>query len=271
LSDPIQSVRAGTGPQTLVLLHGFGATHAVWNDLLPALSATMQIIAYDLPGHGRSLDAAGAGQAKTMAKAIFEDLAAAGLESIHVAGHSMGGAVAALMALVAPERVASLTLLAPGGIGESINGTLLRRYAAASDENELKTSLLAMSGPQALVPQATLRQALAMRARPGQMERLAGIVAMIARGERQGVIPRESLAALTMPVAVLWGEKDPVLPFAQTADLPQGFVVQAIAGAGHMLVEEAPDDVLLAITANVARATAIASGRNEEKPGQSRP
>ncbi|MDT9126949.1 alpha/beta fold hydrolase, partial [Escherichia coli] len=82
---------------------------------------------------------------------ILANLSGAGLERIHVAGHSMGGAVATLMALMAPNRVISLTLLAPGGSGEAINGTLLRRYAAAGDENELKSCLLAMSGQQAHV------------------------------------------------------------------------------------------------------------------------
>ena len=47
-----------------------------------------------------------------------------------------------------------------------------------------------------------------------------------------------------MPVRVLWGDRDPVLPFAQALDLPEGFELHVAAGAGHLLIEEAQDAVL---------------------------
>ena len=52
---------------------------------------------------------------------------------------------------------------------------------------------------------------------------------------------RDALAGLTMPVAVAWGALDPVLPFHQTNDLPPLFALHRLPGAGHMLIEEAPD------------------------------
>ena len=63
-----------------------------------------------------------------MVGAISADLAARGLNRVHIAGHSMGGAVAALLAIGEPEHFASVTLFAPGGFGEQIAGPLLRRY-----------------------------------------------------------------------------------------------------------------------------------------------
>src|SRR5690606_12071982 len=167
--------KGGDAP-TLVLLHGFGASHTVWSALAARLAGDAHILAYDLPGHGFSLDAPGAGRAGATARAILDDLAGRGVKRAHVAGHSMGGAIAALMALTAPGRVASLTLLAPGGFGEEIDGALLHRYAAAGDEAELAACLRAMSGPDAHVSIPGLRPQLAMRARPGQIERLAEIV-----------------------------------------------------------------------------------------------
>lgn len=243
MTGTLFSARQGHGP-ALVLLHGFGGGHAAWNSIAARLAGTAQTIAYDLPGHGRSLDAAGAGQAKAAARAILEDLATDGLDRLHVVGHSMGGAIAALMALAAPDRIASLTLLAPGGFGEAINGALLRRYAAAADEAELAACLAAMSGPDAKVSRSELQPQLAMRVRPGQIDRLKEIVAVIARDDRQGVIPRDSLARLPMPVSVLWGTDDPVLPFAQGSDLPAHFELRKLPGAGHMLIEETPDAVV---------------------------
>lgn len=241
----------GQGP-VLALLHGFGASHASWDHIAAGLSGTAETIAYDLPGHGASLDAPGAGQAKVAARTILADMSDKGLDRFHVAGHSMGGAVAALMALAAPDRIASLTLLAPGGFGEAINGALLRRYAAAAGEAELAASLAAMSGPGAKVLPWHLSPHLAARARPGQIGKLAEIVGMIARDDRQGVIPRESLARLSMPVSILWGTEDPVLPYAQTTGLPPDFELRPLPGAGHMLIEETPDAVLETIRSRLA-------------------
>ncbi|MGB3897848.1 MAG: alpha/beta fold hydrolase [Mesorhizobium sp.] len=245
---------SGTGDPAVVFVHGFGADHRVWDAAAAPLLPTTRVLACDLPGHGLSLDAEGAGSAKSAARALLAYLSRCGIDGAHVVGHSMGGAVAALMALAEPGRVASLTLLAPGGFGPEINGPLLRRYAEAADRHELRACLQAMSGESAVVPDDQLDAGLAMRVRPGQIEKLVEIAAAITRGERQGVIPAEALATLAMPATVLWGTADPVLPFAQSDGLPARFHRQVIEGAGHMLVGEAPDAVRQAIMANLAAA-----------------
>lgn len=249
LAPSLFAEELGAGPNVIVLLHGFGASHCVWRPIAAVLAADeRRTIAYDLPGHGHSLDWPEAGQAKTAARAVLADLEARGIEKAHLVGHSMGGAVAALAALAQPERVASLTLLAPGGFGEQINGALLRRYAAVTSEAELGDCLAAMSGPGATPHAETVHALAATRAAAGQTEKLLEIASLIARDDRQGVIPRERLASLPMPVAVIWGTDDPVLPFAQTADLPPSFQLHTARGVGHMLAEERPElvaDIIL--------------------------
>ena len=231
----------GAGPHTLVLLHGFGAGHEVWGAMSRHLSDAARILAYDLPGHGRSLHHGGPGSAKAAAQAVLADLAARGVEPAHVVGHSMGGAVAALMAMFSPERVASLTLLAPGGFGPRINHRLLTRYAAATDRAGLGACLGAMFGWMSPVPPETLDREVAARAVDGQTARLGEIAAGLARDGRQGELPRDALAALAMPVAVAWGELDNVLPVGQTRSLPGRFALHVFADLGHMLPEEAPE------------------------------
>jgi len=243
--SPLFASDQGRGADAVVLLHGFGGWHGVWAAVAPRLGG--RVLSYDLPGHGRSLDFPGAGPAKAAAAAILADLARRGIETMHLAGHSMGGAVAVLMALAKPERTRSLTLLSPGGFGEEINGPLIRRFAAARSRAELAACLTDMSGPRARIDPARLAGLEAVRALPGQTEKLAGIAAAITPGNRQGVIGSAALGALGMPVAVLWGTGDPVLPFAQTGNLPGHFVLHAVDGAGHMLIEEAPGLVTRAI------------------------
>ncbi|WP_187972283.1 alpha/beta fold hydrolase [Aquibium microcysteis] len=237
----------GKGPETVVLLHGFGGHHDGWYDIQPALAAGARVLAYDLPGHGRSLAYPGAGSAHVAAKAILADLAARGLSRVHFAGHSMGGAIAVLAALRAPEAVASLTLIAPGGFGPEINFDLLRRYAAATNADELRACMNEMSARGFPMPTKYVAGLMAVRAVPGQREKLIEIGALITRGERQGEIPRDTLATLAMPTRVLWGTEDSVLPYRQTTGLPAGMALETLPGKGHMLLEEATEPVIRAI------------------------
>ena len=243
----------GTGPKTIVFLHGFGGCHDVWREVTAKLSPGIRTLAYDLPGHGLSLDFPGSGPAKTAARAVLADLAARRVKRVHLVGHSMGGAVATLMALVGPEKIASLTLLAPGGFGTEINGPLLRRYAAAADRREIRACLAAMSGPQSLPPKHLVDVLNGMRGRPGQAQKLVEIAAAMTRDDRQGIIPREQLDTLDMPGMVVWGAEDPVLPCTQADALPPHFHLHHVLDAGHMLVEEAPDVIAEAVRRNMAR------------------
>ncbi len=237
----LYAVDRGVGSEATVLLHGFGGWHGSWRHVSSQLPG--RVIAYDLPGHGQSVAFHGGGPAKLAAGAILADLAARGVERAHVAGHSMGGAIAALMAMVEPDRIASLLLVAPGGIGEEINGPVLRRYAEAVSPHEIRSCLEAMSGPDSRIPDEVVQDLAALRAQPGCCEKLIEIAAAITRNDRQGVIPAERLAGLAIPVTVLWGTADPVLPFRQTVRLPQVFDLVSVAKAGHMLIEETPDRV----------------------------
>lgn len=237
----------GRGPATVVLLHGFGGHHDGWHDIQPALAAGARVLAYDLPGHGRSLGYPGAGPAHVAAKAILADLAARGLSRVHFAGHSMGGAIAVLAALRAPEMVASLTLVAPGGFGPEINFGLLRRFAAAANADDLRVCMNGMSAPGFTMPTKYVAGLMAVRAVPGQREKLIEIGALITKGDRQGEIPRDALATLAMPARVLWGTEDTVLPYGQTTGLPGNIALETLPGKGHMLLEEATEPVLRAI------------------------
>ncbi|MBR7517917.1 alpha/beta fold hydrolase, partial [Mycobacterium tuberculosis] len=109
----------------------FGGTAAVWHAVPMAISVDHPTLAVDLPGHGSSRDYPDAVTARHFAQAVVEDINRRDIPRVHLVGHSMGGATAALVAAFAAEKVASLTLLAPGGFGPDINGRLLRHYAAA--------------------------------------------------------------------------------------------------------------------------------------------
>lgn len=245
----------GGGSQTVALLHGFGGSHAAWSHLQGGLASGAATLAYDLPGHGASLAYPEAGSAKVAAQALLADFAARDLERVHLVGHSMGGAVAALMAIIEPARIASLTLLSPGGFGSEINHRLLTRYAAARDEAALRACMEAMYGWMSPVSDTVIADTLAARAAPGAGEKLVAIAAGLVRDGRQGLLPRDRLEALDMPVSVVWGGLDNVLPARQAQGLPWRFAVHLFPDLGHMLPDEAPDEMLAII-----RRTAVLRG-----------
>jgi pimeloyl-ACP methyl ester carboxylesterase len=108
-------VSAGTGPETLLCLHGLGGTKASFLPTLAALAGPeLRVVALDLPGFGESDKPIGAPyDAPWFARATFEAMDALGLRSAHLAGNSMGGRVAIEAGLLDRSRVDSLTLLCP--------------------------------------------------------------------------------------------------------------------------------------------------------------
>jgi len=244
-----------TGP-AIALLHGFGGAGSVWYAIATALAADHRVIVYDLPGHGGSLDFPGGGPPKVAARAVVDDLRARGHASVHLAGHSMGGAIATLAALSAPDLIASLSLVAPGGMGAEINAALLRRFGAAQSVHDIAACLLEMSTPDAADPGRAAETLAEARKSEAHYRKLNEIADLITRDGRQGVIPAAMLASLMMPVSVLWGSADPVLPFAQIQNLPSHFSITALEGKGHMLIEEAP----AAILEMLCRQTSLVTG-----------
>lgn len=242
----------GSGSETLVFLHGFGGTHHVWDDIAPSLAQTATVLRYDLPGHGGSLDYPDAGAPKVAAQAVLADLAQRGTSRAHFIGHSMGGAIASLIAILEPQIVASLTLLSPGGFGPDINHRLLTRYSRARERHQLEPCLEAMYGWYSAVPESAIADALQARSVPGQVEMLERMAAGMVRDGKQGQLPLDRLASLDAKVRLLWGGLDNVLPFRQTNDLPARFEVHALPDIGHMLPHEACDQVI-ALVRDAAR------------------
>ena len=106
------------GAPAVLLLHGNVASSRYYEDLMMALSSAWRLVAPDLRGYGLSavapVDATkGLGDFSQDALALVSTLGLGGGGPLHVMGWSLGGGVAMQMAIDAPEKIASLTLLAP--------------------------------------------------------------------------------------------------------------------------------------------------------------
>lgn len=222
----------------LVLLHGFAGDAVGWTNLQLALASRRETIAFDLPGHGAALDWPEIGNAGKAAKAVTESLDALALRRVHLAGHSMGGAVAALIALRDPDRVASLTLFAPGGFGREINAGLLRAFAMARDATTIARLIGTFYGKGFRMPRR-LAAAIAFDRSEARLEALGKVAEAILDGEGQKTVDLTRLAETGIPVKVIWGIADQVIPISQTENLPPEFALHRVPGVGHMPHQEA--------------------------------
>ena len=119
----------GEGPDCL-LIHGFGSDRLSWLGTTPALLPVVKVHALDLPGHGESGTDVGDGSLPGLARQVEAELAARALTRVHIIGHSLGGGIGLLLAAERPELVASLALLAPAGLGASIDAGHVGNRAA---------------------------------------------------------------------------------------------------------------------------------------------
>lgn len=101
---------SGKGP-TLVLLHGFLLSPTIWTEIIPKLSEKNQVIAIDLPGHGKSECVAEIQTMELMAEVVNSILVENNIEKARFIGHSMGGYISLAFAELYPSKIESLVLL----------------------------------------------------------------------------------------------------------------------------------------------------------------
>ncbi|MEL6947897.1 MAG: alpha/beta fold hydrolase [Pseudomonadota bacterium] len=231
----------------IILLHGFGGFAAQWRPLQLRLSTHAPTMAFDLPGHGESMNYPGFGPPKRAAEAVLAEMKARSIDKAVVVGHSMGGAVASLMALLEPSRIERLVLLAPGGFGEAFNHDHLMKWAAAREESELARIMPTFFAPGFDLPAKAITLQANLRAKPGLVEALVKIGASMAKDGKQGVLPLEAMAKTGVPIHVLWGTKDAILPVEQAEALSAPFAVTLLEGVGHSPAEYSPAEVERAI------------------------
>ncbi len=245
----VRYIDAGRGTP-VVFIHGLGASMYAWRkNLAPVAAAGYRVIAFDNRGFGFS-DKPDTGYAN----ASYARLTVALLDSLHLpdavlVGHSMGGAIAAEVAIVHPERVRGLVLIGSAGLGAwepplfrvgrwPLVGPLLfafrgrgltERFLKATYADPGKVSDADVDQYYAPVAEPEYGRALRAVLRQFRFDRLAG-----------------RLDHIGAPTLVLWGEADRLVPIALGRALAAGIPRAAflsVPRAGHAVQEEAPDEL----------------------------
>jgi pyruvate dehydrogenase E2 component (dihydrolipoamide acetyltransferase) len=225
------------GPQDglpILFLHGFGADLNTWMFNQPALAERHATYALDLPGHGGSSKEVGSGDAAALLTAVMDFMAAAGIARAHLVGHSLGGALALDLARADPGRVASLTLIAPAGLGPDINIAFIDGFIRAGKRRETKEVLELLVADRDAISRAMIDEVLKYKRLDGVATALQAIAADAFSGGRQQIDLRGTLAAANVPRLLIWGRADRIIPANHADGLPAGVAVHLLDGAGHL-------------------------------------
>jgi pimeloyl-ACP methyl ester carboxylesterase len=235
--------RAGQGPP-LVLLHGYvgdGAT--TWRGQLEGLSDRFTVVAWDMPGAGMSSDPPESFGLEGYADCLAGFIGRLGLERPHVAGLSLGGALALELYRRRPGVPATLVLASAyagwgGSLPADVAAQRLRQALALSELSgeEFVGTLLPTMFSEGTAPEAVAAFGASMRSfHP------AGFRAM-ARASAGNV--REVLGRIEVPTLLVYGDRDVRAPLAVAEDLHAaipGSRLVVLPGVGHACSIEAPD------------------------------
>jgi pyruvate dehydrogenase E2 component (dihydrolipoamide acetyltransferase) len=238
----------------ILFLHGFGADLNTWMFNQPALAGRHATFAVDLPGHGGSTKEVGGGDVTTLIAAVTAFMAAASIDRAHLVGHSLGGALALALAQADPGRVASLTLIAPAGLGSDINMSFISGFIGAGKRKEIKETLEMLVADRGAISRTMLDEVLKYKRLDGVTAALQAIASSAFADGRQQCDLRGVLATIDVPRQVIWGRLDRILPAAHAEGLPAGVAVHLLDGAGHLPHMEKSSEVNRLITNLVSSA-----------------
>jgi pimeloyl-ACP methyl ester carboxylesterase len=269
--------RAGTGP-ALVLLHGLGHRRQGWDPVRDKLTPYRDVISVDLPGHGQSppLRTGGRPPVEVIAAQIAALLSELGLSRPHLAGNSLGGTIA--LVLAAEGRAASVTALSPAGFPG-------HDYEFYYDRVVFTLIRVAALGIGPLVPALSLSVAGRALLYGTMVTRPGRITPEQARGDAAGFASaREAVRAVfagpmrftapvpgDVPVTIAWGTSDRVLPASNVRvarrQLPQARFVP-LPGCGHVPMTDDPDLVARILLAGSGTAALLPSFPARHAAGQ---
>jgi non-heme chloroperoxidase len=252
----------------VLFLHGITDSRRSWEPVLPLLPESIRAIAVTMRGHGDAERPEAGYRAEDYAADAIDVLDELGLESVVVAGHSLGTYVAARIAIEHPQRVAGLVLAgAPGTparnpvladvaaevaeLDDPIDPTFVREFQASTTERPLAPGLLDTFVEESLkLPAQTWRAAFADLMRVDLSERLSDVAA---------------------PTLLIHGVEDAIVPSSEQkwllAQLPNARLV-SLEGTGHAPHWERPERYAteLATFAAAAYASRGATAAPREAP-----
>lgn len=257
----VRVLECGEGDDHVVLLHGSGSRADRWRRNLPGLAAAgRHVYALDFPGHGFATKAEDFDYTTPSFAAVVRDaLDALGIGSPVLVGTSLGGHVAAYLAVTSDVAVRALALVGTTGIIpiEREVSTTVGRIMDLSEAG-VRGKLEFLMDDDRLVTDAWVTEERRINSSPGAEQALAKTAEYVARGTNDHLVG-ERVATSSIPVIVFWGGNDtwidPAIGRRIKAEVLTGAPLVILRRAGHAPYYERPhvfNDCLLSFLASPA-------------------
>ena len=236
----LRYLEAGSGPP-LLLIHGLGSNAAQdWGRLVAPLGRSHHVYAPDLVGFGLSERPASADYSIPMqVDAVRAFLEAVGVSKAQVAGLSMGGWIAARLAGEHPELVERLVLVDAAGLRPDEKSPIPAEVLLPHDEAGVRRLIAAVRHKPPPAPSFLVRDILRERLREEWIVRRALESMRPGRDWLNGTLGRA-----TMPVLIVWGRQDVLIPVAYAAPLQAELAhatLSVLDGCGHVPMADCPE------------------------------
>jgi pimeloyl-ACP methyl ester carboxylesterase len=251
----VNTIELGEGPP-LVFVHGLSGSWQNWLEQLPVLADEHRVLALDLPGFGHSPMPEGEIAIAGYARLLDRLLGERGIDAAAVVGNSMGGFIAAELAISFPRRVERLVLVSAAGLStyneprtvralpalrrlERISAASAAWVAAKSDTVARRRRLreatmkLVVRHPE-LLPAPLAAEQVSGAGKPGFMQALDAVI---------GYDVRDRLPEIACPTLIVWGDSDRLIAVGD-ADVFEELIPDSrkviFEDTGHMAMLERP-------------------------------
>ena len=235
----VRALRTGTGDTTLLLLHGYSESILAWRGLVDRLATRFQVVALDLPGFGLSEKPSGPYDLATMTHRLGDFLDRWTSGPVVIVGHSMGGELAAALAMDRPDRILAVVLIAPAGYGLGMGLS-----DEPLDRTDLRVARWTLLAKHLLVPDddpAWLAPPPGIEMNRSDTARDRASEAVFQQFDFTAL--RQRFRDLKQPTLLIWGRVDPLIPITIgrmiAAELPCGRMVE-LPNAWHRPHVEQP-------------------------------
>lgn len=259
MSIPKISLTAPVGPADAPLLllgPSLGTSSILWENVIPLLSSTHRVAAWDLPGHGTAPAPAEGFTVADLADAVAAAVAELGVDRIRYAGISLGGAVGLELLLRHPDLVEAAAILCSGAkIGEAESW-----QARATQVRQMGTGTLIVGSAERWFAPGSMAREPVLTGRLLHTLRDADDVGYAFCCDALAAYDvRDRLGEISVPVLAVWGEYDQVTPEASAAEIAAGVqhgTTARIADAAHLPAAEQPQAVASVLNAFFAEEAA---------------
>jgi len=232
-NNKIRYLEEGSSENTLLLLHGLGASAERWEDVIPLFAKEYRVIVPDLVGFGHSDKPMVDYTMEYFSEFTSKFVESIGIKKLNIIGSSLGGQIAAEYAVNHNDKIRKLVLVSPSGVMKYATPAL-NSYISASVYPNNDAALTAFQNMSCRddIDEKTVSEFVERMQLPNA--KMAFMSTLL--GLSNAKVITEKLNMITVPTMIVWGENDPVIPIEYAQSFVSGINdcrFYKMLGCGH--------------------------------------